>query len=126
MITNANHQKILIVDDELEIVDSLKTFLEISGFDNIREACNGNDALSIISNEEISLIISDVKMPGLDGISLLKKTHVEFPQTPVFLMVTGYNEVTPEEAHKLGARMVLTKPLDLNAFIDQIELVLKH
>ena len=85
-------KKILIVDDELEIVQTIKMFLEISGYEHIYDACSGKEALEIIKSEEIDLVISDVRMPDMDGISFAKAAKELFPEKIIFLMITGQSE----------------------------------
>lgn len=126
MGNNVSHKHILLVDDDLEIIEVIKTYLEICGFDQIHEASNGETAFEIIANNDIALVISDVRMPGMDGIALLEKTHKHFPEKPIFLMVTGYAELTPEMAHTKGAKELLTKPLDLDSFVDKIQTYLQN
>ncbi len=114
-------KKILVVDDEFEIVQTIKIFLELSGYEHIFEACSGKEALRIIQTEDVDLIISDVRMPEMDGIDLIKLAKELYPEKPIFLMISGYSELTSEKAKELGAKELLVKPLDLDHFIEIID-----
>ncbi len=114
-------KKILVVDDEFEIVQTIKIFLELSGYEHIFEACSGKEALRIIQAEDIDLIISDVRMPEMNGIELIKIAKKLYPEKPILLTVSDYSELTSEKAKELGAKELLVKPLDLDHFIEIID-----
>ncbi|NHI93310.1 MAG: response regulator [Candidatus Lokiarchaeota archaeon] len=98
---------ILIVDDEQTILDSLKKLLEIGGY-AVEAATNGISALDILSKKEINLILSDVRMPAMDGMELFKecKSNPELNKIPFILFSAYYNEDT------LQADYFLTKPIE--------------
>lgn len=107
--------RILIVDDEAPIRRTLREILEYEKF-KIDEATSGSDALSKIQSENYDLILSDIKMPGMDGIELLQKSK-EFCDTPM-VMISGHGNIeTAVEAIKLGAYDFISKPLDLNRLL---------
>ena len=101
--------KILIVDDEEIIRDSLAEWLTDSGYEALT-APDGLHALDIIKQQEIDVMISDLKMPGMDGIELLKKTKQINPDLPIIIM-TAYGTVNSAiEVIKSGAYDYLEKP----------------
>jgi len=102
--------KILVVDDERGIRDGLRVSLEQLGFD-VETAASGEEALyQFRQNPGISFVISDFKMPGLDGFDVLKEVKKQSPQTKVVLM-TGYGSVHHAvNAMQLGADDYLCKP----------------
>ena len=106
---------ILLVDDEAQVRRLIKTILAGQGFEVV-EAEDGLHAFSTLQElqGELSLIVSDVQMPGLDGISLCKKVRKGFPHIPVLL----YSGDTPE-ACRVGDRF-LEKPLHLDALIGAV------
>ena len=89
--TRRKNQKfsILVVDDELVICQLLETFFSSKGY-NIHFAMNGADALVRIAEKEPDIVISDIRMPVMDGIELFKNIKERYPQVKLVLM-TGYN-----------------------------------
>ncbi len=115
-----NWESILIVDDEKNSREGLGRFLESQGYD-IHLAENAQEALSIIKKEGPDLIISDIRMPEMDGITLLHKTKELDPKASVILL-TAYGSVeNAVQAMKAGAFHYLTKPVNL----DELEFVVK-
>lgn len=112
--------KILVIDDEQSMRDFLSIMLKKEGHDVVA-AENGNDALKAVQTEIFDLVISDVKMPGLNGIDVLKTVKEVSPET-VVIMITAYATAeTAVEAMKLGAYDYITKPFK----VDEIKLVIQ-
>ncbi len=108
---NGDHKKILVVDDELKPREILADILQFQGF-QVFLAANGVHAIKLVEQEEIDCILCDVKMPGTDGLQVLKATLATKPNTPV-IMVSGYSTIPiAVQATKLGAFDFLEKPLD--------------
>ncbi|MDT8273110.1 MAG: sigma-54 dependent transcriptional regulator [Desulfomonilia bacterium] len=102
-------KKILVVDDEVGIRQSLRMILEKEGF-TVETASNGDEAFKIIRQGDIDLLISDIRMAGMDGVELLKVTKSISPCTEV-IMITGYASVdSAVDSMKQGAYDYLTKP----------------
>lgn len=111
---------ILVVDDESAQRLILSGHLKQKGF-KVFEAASGNDALSIVNEKLIDIIITDFKMPDLTGLDLLKKVKATNLEITV-VMVTAFGTIeTAVEAMKEGAYDYLTKPIDL----DELDLVIK-
>ncbi len=105
--------RLLVVDDEPMIRDLLKRFLESLGH-QVTVAVDGKEALDIFRADSFDLILSDVKMPGLSGLQLLRAVRELTPRVPVIL-VSGYGEIeTVVAALKDGAENFLTKPLQMD------------
>jgi len=103
-------RRILVIDDEKAIRDSLKMILEYDGYECLL-APSGQDGLSTISHDAPDLVILDIKMPGLDGLEVLRKIRALDNGMPV-VMISGHGTVsTAVEATKLGAFDFLEKPL---------------
>src|SRR5262245_30362079 len=105
-----NHS-ILVVDDERSIRVGLKGLLSKEGYE-VTVAENGNDALRLLTNQEYDLVLTDLRMAGLDGLGLLKKIKEQYPDTLVIMMTAYGSEKIAVEAMKAGARDYLVKPFD--------------
>jgi DNA-binding NtrC family response regulator len=113
---------ILVVDDEPLVRSSLGELLTISGF-TVSTAANGKEALELLKNYTADIIITDVKMPEMDGIELLRMIKTNHPQTPVIL-ISGYGSIeNAVEAMKEGAYDYITKPIvdsEIKIVIDRL------
>ena len=115
------NSKILLVDDDQDIRDILRVFLEGLGY-IIEEAENGIAALKILRNDEIDLVITDIQMPEMSGISLLEKIK-EYNQDIPVIVITGFPTIdVAVGAMKRGASDFITKPFKMA----QIEMVVKR
>ena len=105
--------KLLIVDDELDICDFVRTFFKDRGF-HVFTALNGEEALSITKKEKPDMVLLDIKMEGMDGLAALK--HIkELDKNIKIIMVTALEDHDKmHEAYKLGACDYITKPLILD------------
>ncbi len=110
---------ILIVEDEKNLREGLREALQSPNF-QVVTAENAFQAEEIIKNRAVDLVISDLKMPGMSGLELLRKVH-SFSPTTSFIVMTAYGTVdTAVEAMKEGASDYLTKPINL----EQLELLI--
>lgn len=108
--------KILVVDDEEPLRRLLKKELSRKGF-FVETATDGESALSLLKEATFDVILLDIVMPGLDGISLMKKMKTD-PSSPVIIVLTGKATVeTAVEAMKNGAYDYLTKPYKLDELV---------
>lgn len=108
-------QKVLIIDDERSIRNSLRDILEFEKF-KVDEAADGEIALEKISDTLYDLILCDIKMPKKDGVEVLEK-GVQITEAP-FIMISGHGTIdTAVECLKKGAFDYLEKPLDLNRLL---------
>lgn len=116
--TKSEH--ILIVDDDETIRGILKDFLEANG-DFCYVASNAYEALSVLSENLITLVISDIKMPGTDGIEFMKEAKQSFSDLD-FMIITGYASVyTYTEIINAGATDYMTKPFKLEELKAKME-----
>jgi len=119
---NNSQLKILIVDDEVEMRVALETTLKREGFQTVT-AEDGVEALSRLRKAPFDLVISDVKMPRMDGLTLLKAIKEESPQTPV-VMMTAYGDIdNAVETMKVGAFDYLLKPFSAEVLASTINRV---
>ena len=105
--------KLLVVDDELDICDFVKTFFKDRGF-HVFTALSGEEALSMAKEERPDIVLLDIKMKGMDGLAALK--HIkELDKSIKIIMVTALEDQDKiHEAYKLGACDYITKPLILD------------
>ena len=116
MSTKAN---ILITDDEQSIRNALKEILEFEDYKTL-EAENGKQALEIIREKDVDLVMLDIKMKGMDGVEVLGKIKEIKPELPV-IMISGHGTIKiAVEATKNGAFDFLEKPPDLNRLLTSI------
>ena len=116
---------ILVVDDERAIQDTLAWCLENDGH-GVRTAGSGEEAMGFMAGEGFDLIISDIIMPGLSGVDLLRKVHVLQPQT-LFVLITAFATVeTAVEALREGACDYIVKPFKLDEIRLRVRRLLEH
>ena len=116
---------LLIVDDEEEIRENLKDFAEFKGF-TVREAGNGLEALDVLEAQRPHLVISDLKMPEMDGLEMLLEIARRGIQVPVVIMTAFGTMEYAINAMKNGAADFITKPIDLPYLMRVVERVLKR
>ncbi len=118
--------KILLVDDDQNIVDGLRSIIKKNFGDTfaISSACDGSDALKLLTEEYYHVIVSDIRMPKLDGISLLEL--ISKNQIPsVMIMLSGYDDYTYiRSALRLGAYDYLLKPVNIQNFVSMLRLLI--
>jgi len=114
----------LVIDDVLGVRESIRIALNAAGYATT-VAENGQQALDILSSGSFDVVVTDIWMPGLDGISLIKRLRSEQPALRVFAMTGGGPRMTIETATSLaeiwGAEMVLVKPFDEALLIAAID-----
>jgi len=123
-MANIVEKHIFFLDDEATIREVVRETLEDSGF---RVSCFGNpiECLSRLRSKKCDLLITDLKMPGKDGIELLTDVQHLAPWVPV-LMITGYGDIPiAVKAMKAGAADFIEKPLDKKNFVRKIRAILK-
>ena len=100
--------KILICDDEKDIVSALTIYLQAEGYETVA-AYNGREALQILRGQEVQLVLLDVMMPELDGISALSKIRQE-SNVPVILLTAKSEDMDKVLGLTVGADDYVTKP----------------
>ena len=114
---------ILVVDDEVNVIESFKQLLE--GDYKVLTATNGEEALEKVEKENLDVVLLDIKMPGMDGIEVLRRIG-ELKENVDVIMVTAVNTMkTAIEAMKLGAYDYITKPFDVDEVIISIDKALE-
>ncbi len=102
---------ILVVDDSASLRQVVNLTLAGAGYEVI-EACDGKDALAKLDGKKVHLIIPDVNMPNMDGLSLLKevKKHPSYKFTPIIMLTTEAGENKKQEGQAAGAKAWVVKP----------------
>lgn len=118
--------KILIVDDEVDAIDRIKKFLSRRIKCDIQEALDGRQALGLINKESFDLILLDIKMQGISGMDVLRKTRVTHPKTDI-IMITAYDsQQIAREALKEGAADYIVKPSTLDVIHSKVQHILER
>jgi CheY-like chemotaxis protein len=116
--------KLLLVDDERDLAEACATSLSLVGHD-ITLAYDGADALEILSKGAFDLVITDLRMPRLDGFTFLRWIMSHKPNTKVIVMTAFGTPVVAETAKRLGALQCLNKPVDRDRLVEAVAGVLR-
>ncbi len=112
-------EKVLLVDDEEEFVETLAERMRTRGME-VSTSNSGADALELVDDEDFDVVVLDLKMPGIDGLDALQRIKRRRPDIQVVLL-TGHATVEKGvEAIKHGALEFLEKPVDLASLTDAI------
>ena len=112
--------RILVVDDEMIVCESCKRILEEEGYE-VEAALSGKEAFEKMKANSFDIVITDLKMPGIDGMEVLRTFRKEYPDS-IIIMITGFSTVeTAVEAMKLGAFDYIPKPFTP----DEVSIVVK-
>ncbi len=119
--------KLLIVDDERIIRDGISAMVDWEKFDiSVQQAKNGLEGYEMISLEEPDIVMTDIKMPGLNGLQLIEKAKEQFPNI-IFIILSGYGEFDfASKAMQYGVKYYLLKPADENEIADVLEKVISE
>lgn len=108
--------KVLFVDDEEEFVKALAERLQMRDVGSDL-AFNGEQALQIVKDQEPDVMVLDLKMPGIDGMEVLKRVRKAYPQVQVIILRGHGPEKDEEQAKRLGALAYLRKPVNLEQLV---------
>jgi CheY-like chemotaxis protein len=114
---------LLVVDDESDLREILAFTFERKGY-AVLQAGNAVEAMELVKKNKIDIIISDIRMPGGDGIQLLEEVKKLNPNIPTMLFVTGFADITFEEAYDKGAEAIFSKPFDTKVLLAAVEKML--
>lgn len=115
--------KIMIVEDDEMLIDVYVTVLKKNGFSIV--ACNnGKEALKALETESFDLILSDIKMPIMNGFDMLTEIRKKNSQNPPVILVSGYSEFSEEEVLGRGAAGLLQKPIRAKELLERVHAIL--
>jgi DNA-binding NtrC family response regulator len=112
--------KVLLVDDEEEFVNSISERLEIRDV-KADVAFNGEQALQKVAEDEPNVIVLDLRMPGIDGIEVLRRLKKAHPKIQVIILTGHGTEKDAEQARRLGAFAYLQKPVEMDTLLETVK-----
>lgn len=101
------NKSVLVVEDDSEFRDVVVTTLKRAGY-KVYESENGAEAMKLLEKTKIDIVLSDIRMPVMDGMDLLKHVQ-ELAEKPKMVMMTGFSTTTKEEAISAGAETLVEK-----------------
>jgi len=123
-VTDTGKKTVLVVDDEDAIRDVLREELVSAGYE-VLLAATGEDAIDLFPRHHIDLAILDIRLPGIDGIGVLKFINLSYSATRV-IMLTGHSDLKyAMEAREFGARDFIDKPFGIADLLSAVEQALK-
>jgi DNA-binding NtrC family response regulator len=118
-------QRILVVDDELDMLMLLRMMIEDSTDYEVETTNNASEALKIVTEKDVDLVISDLKMPGLDGMELFDEVKEIRSDMPVIIITAYASLEIADEAMKKGVADFITKPFRKDNILFTIDRVLE-
>ncbi len=113
------HYDVLVVEDDLNLCEALCDTLEIEGY-HLLTAANGTEALSLLTKHHVKLVVSDIQMPVMDGVQLLRNMQKKHPEIPVLLMTAHGSIPKAVEAMQSGAVDSLIKPFEAAILVSKV------
>jgi DNA-binding NtrC family response regulator len=117
--------RVLLVDDEISVRTILKQILERSEFE-ADTASDGVEALEKLKNSSFDIVVSDINMPNMDGVALLKKVKETYPTMPVVFITAFGKDKIIIEAMKVGLADFIEKPFKMDTVITTINRYIKR
>jgi DNA-binding NtrC family response regulator len=117
--TSAQALKVLFVDDEEDFVRTMAERMEMREVGS-EVALDGQQALQMLEDEVPDVMVLDLRMPGIDGLEVLRRVKKMYPQMEVIIMTGHGSEVDEAEARRLGAFDYLRKPVDINDLMEAV------
>jgi DNA-binding NtrC family response regulator len=112
--------KVLVVDDEEDFVKTLSDRMALRDL-KADVALNGEEALKKVEVEEPTVMVLDLKMPGMDGLDVLRQVKKAYPKTQVIILTGKGTKKDQEEARKLGAFAYLQKPVEMDTLMETVK-----
>jgi nitrogen regulation protein NR(I) len=112
--------KILLIEDDPAIVTSLQQILAADGY-AVSLAKRGDEGLAMAQSEGFDVVVTDLKLPGLSGLELIRQLHTRKPRLPLILMTAHGTTETAIEATKFGAYDYLLKPFEMNELLELVD-----
>jgi len=107
---------ILVVDDNPAMAETLTDILEVKGF-TVYTAVSGAEALEILREQPADILLTDVKMPGMNGLELYRETRKQYPGLVTIFMTAYSADDLIQQGMAEGVKIVLDKPVDINFMV---------
>jgi len=117
--------KILLIEDDLRLAEIVRKLLAREGY-RVDLASRGDEGLRLSHESEYDVVLTDLKLPGLDGLELIARMHAARPKVPIIMMTAHGTTETAIEATKLGAYEYLLKPCEPQELLDLIAASVAH
>ena len=111
---------ILVAEDEDDLREILVSIFESEG-SQVYAARDGNEAVEIINQHPVDIVVSDIRMPNCDGVKLLEAIRARNPEIPLVFLATGFADINEQEAKKKGAEELIRKPYTIPDLMATIE-----
>jgi len=111
--------RLLLVDDEEEFVKTLSERIRIRGLD-ADFVFSGETALAMLTDSVPDVMVLDLKMPGMEGLEVLRQVKKRYPELPVLILTGHGSERDEAEVRRIGAFDYLQKPVDIDTLIERI------
>ncbi|MFZ3231909.1 MAG: response regulator [Pseudobdellovibrio sp.] len=115
---------ILVVDDDPDLREIIFSIFEEEGF-TVLLADNGKMAYEIFQANSLDLVVSDIRMPDGDGLTLLDQIRIHNSKVPIVIFVTGFTDISVENCLKRGALHVFPKPFNQKELMDSVKIALE-
>lgn len=117
--------KLLIVEDDKELNSLVCSFFDANGYDT-SSASNGIEALEILKDEPIDLVVSDIMMPLMDGFSLVEKIRQTNSELPIIFMTARDDKFSKTMGYKIGIDDYVVKPFDIDELVLKVGAILRR
>jgi len=115
--------KVLIVDDSDIVLNLHSHIFEIAGFD-VAVLENGFVALEVLNREKIDLVVTDINMPRMDGLTFIKKYRELDKETPIIIITTQEEAINRQKGYEAGANLYIVKPVKPQTLITHVKMLL--
>jgi len=119
-VAEAGHKKVLVVDDDVNLREMIVQFIRGHGYEAF-EAARGQAALDFLHATHVDLIILDIMMPGMDGVTTLKKIREAGNNVPIILLTARSQDEDVLHGYTAGADLYLVKPVSMDTLQKAIE-----
>lgn len=114
---------ILLVDDEPDLLEIMAEWFHREGC-TVLVAQDGAEALRLMQDNHLDVVVSDIHMPVMDGVAMLQKIKSTSAYMPSVIFITGFYEIGPREAYELGAEAIMSKPIERTDLVSAVARIL--
>jgi CheY-like chemotaxis protein len=118
---NLTEANILVVDDEPILLEIFSKWLLTVGCRKVFSAADGEAALALLQLEPIDLLLTDIRMPVMDGVTLVRRLAASGSTLPSIVFVSGFGDVDEREMYALGVEAFIAKPFHRNELLSVLE-----